>query len=361
MRNAKQILPQYALKSRVAQYHSALRFVRSQGHLWTPRARNDCFSVYGNEKCKANFTTICSKVQNCSVPFGSKVCPQSRFVFRLGTNESQRSPAETAAEALDWWAWATPRFHIEYGSNPSPFHIQFEKTARNCWEANHSCKGVHKQYAACIVCHDGHCIWKDFEATYYCQGHSHRAYCSAQAPFLWQWYDILVPPGKCVLDGQRCNCVGWPSPLPTPHWECTTWCSTYYLLRFIPLPHDGLGCLWETRLRGWGRAHPRGCTAFCQPVDIRINKSCKNRLRNQWEDWMIEEGLANGTTSLPRRFDIVQWTRYAVANLSRQTLKVLVGGTVIKPCFHQPESNNKEQIWMPITTVIRIVIRNTVI
>jgi hypothetical protein len=33
MRNAKQILPQYALKSRVAQYHSALRFVRSQGHL----------------------------------------------------------------------------------------------------------------------------------------------------------------------------------------------------------------------------------------------------------------------------------------------------------------------------------------
>jgi hypothetical protein len=109
------------------------------------------------------------------------------------------------------------------------------------------------------------------------------------------------------------------------------------------------------------RAHPRGCTAFCQPVDIRINKPFKNRLCNQCEDWIIEEGLANGTTSLPRRFDIVRWTRYAVANLSRQTLKVLVGGTVITPGFHQPESNNKQQIWMPITTLLRIVIRNTVI
>ena len=54
IRRAKQILPQFALKSGSAQYHSALRFVRSQG-----------------------------------------------LVLRLGTNESQRLPAETAAEALD--------------------------------------------------------------------------------------------------------------------------------------------------------------------------------------------------------------------------------------------------------------------
>ena len=54
MRNAKQILPQYALKSRVAQYCWALRFVRSQD-----------------------------------------------LVFCLGINESQHLPAETAAEALD--------------------------------------------------------------------------------------------------------------------------------------------------------------------------------------------------------------------------------------------------------------------
>jgi hypothetical protein len=36
---------------------------------------------------------------------------------------------------------------------------------------------------------------------------------------------------------------------------------------------------------------------------------------------MSEEGLANGTTYLPTREDIVQWTQYAVANLSSQILK----------------------------------------
>ena len=53
---AAQIAPELLLKSGMAQYHSALRrFVRTHGH-----------------------------------------------VFCLGNNESQRSPAETAAEALDY-------------------------------------------------------------------------------------------------------------------------------------------------------------------------------------------------------------------------------------------------------------------
>ena len=66
---------------------------------------------------------------------------------------------------------------------------------------------------------------------------------------------------------------------------------------------------------------PGGCTALCQPVDIGINKPLKNRLRDQWEDWMIDEGLANGTTSPPTRENIVQWTRYAVANISSEIVK----------------------------------------
>jgi hypothetical protein len=89
---------------------------------------------------------------------------------------------------------------------------------------------------------------------------------------------------------------------------------------------------------------PGGCTALCQPVDIGINKPFKNRLRNQWEGWMIKEGLANGTASPPTREDIVRWTPYAVANLSSQIVNKRLGATVITPGFHQPESNNKLQI-----------------
>ena len=67
-------------------------------------------------------------------------------------------------------------------------------------------------------------------------------------------------------------------------------------------------------------ASPAGALhcANCQPVDIGINKPFKNRLRNQWEDWMIDDGLARGTTSPPTRENIVQWTRYAVANISSE-------------------------------------------
>ena len=66
---------------------------------------------------------------------------------------------------------------------------------------------------------------------------------------------------------------------------------------------------------------PGGCTALCQPVDIGINKPFKNRLRNQWEEWMIDEGLTNGTTSPPTRENIVQWSRFAIANISTQIVK----------------------------------------
>jgi hypothetical protein len=66
---------------------------------------------------------------------------------------------------------------------------------------------------------------------------------------------------------------------------------------------------------------PGGYTLICQLVDIGVNKPFKNRLRQQWEEWMIEEGLANGTTSPPAREDIVRWTRYATVNLPSQIVR----------------------------------------
>ena len=51
---------------------------------------------------------------------------------------------------------------------------------------------------------------------------------------------------------------------------------------------------------------PGGCTSLCQPVDIGVNKPFKNRLRSEWEKWMILEGLEHGTTSPPTRADIIR-------------------------------------------------------
>ena len=66
---------------------------------------------------------------------------------------------------------------------------------------------------------------------------------------------------------------------------------------------------------------PGGCTGLCQPVDVGINKPFKNRLRDQWESWMIQEGILLGTTSPPSRKDISRWSVAAIQSLPEQLVK----------------------------------------
>lgn len=62
---------------------------------------------------------------------------------------------------------------------------------------------------------------------------------------------------------------------------------------------------------------PGGCTPLCQPVNIGVNKPFKDRIRRQWEEWMINEGINyQGTMSPPTRGDIVEWTLDAMLDMS---------------------------------------------
>ena len=45
---------------------------------------------------------------------------------------------------------------------------------------------------------------------------------------------------------------------------------------------------------------PAGCTYLCQPINVDINKSIKSRMRDKWEDWMIEgDGIVDGENWWP--------------------------------------------------------------
>ena len=48
-----------------------------------------------------------------------------------------------------------------------------------------------------------------------------------------------------------------------------------------------------------------GCTSLCQPVNVGFNKMFKDRMQQQWINWMIPEGVVHGTTSPPSRADVV--------------------------------------------------------
>jgi hypothetical protein len=45
---------------------------------------------------------------------------------------------------------------------------------------------------------------------------------------------------------------------------------------------------------------PAGCTYLCQPVDMGLNKSIKCRMREKWEDWLLEgDEIVNGLAKVP--------------------------------------------------------------
>ena len=46
----------------------------------------------------------------------------------------------------------------------------------------------------------------------------------------------------------------------------------------------------------------------------------KDRIRQQWELWMIAEGLIHGSTSPPSREDICRWTLEAYQSLPEQLI-----------------------------------------
>ena len=52
---------------------------------------------------------------------------------------------------------------------------------------------------------------------------------------------------------------------------------------------------------------PGGCTGKCQPVDVGIGKPLKNRIKNSWEDWMMEEGIDQAVTKPVDRAVLAQW------------------------------------------------------
>jgi hypothetical protein len=63
---------------------------------------------------------------------------------------------------------------------------------------------------------------------------------------------------------------------------------------------------------------PGGCTSLCQPVDVGINKPFKSNVRKMWINWMIAEGVQEGTTSSPTRRDVAVWVDEAMAKMKEK-------------------------------------------
>ena len=66
---------------------------------------------------------------------------------------------------------------------------------------------------------------------------------------------------------------------------------------------------------------PGGYTGKCQPLDVGVNKTIKKKMKEQWEDWMLLEGLLDGVTKSPPRKLVVMWTISAFGDVTTSNIK----------------------------------------
>jgi DDE superfamily endonuclease len=276
MLKASSLSRDFREKSRNAQYHAARRFILSHG-----------------------------------------------LVHRMATHESQKDPRTTAAEALDFVMSIRPRLtqpcrHQDYILNmdqtPVPFTFNSKRTVeilgRRTVHVRKSTNDTKRATYAMTVTASGKALTpllvfkgkpggrietREFSTypggiVYACQ---ENAWMDEAVMLLWvervlKPY-VLGAPEHIVpllfLDSYRCHMMS----------------SVVNKIQELGVEVEHI---------------PGGCTGLCQPVDVGVNKPFKDRIRGQWESWMVQEGLANGTTSPPSRQDVSRWTVVAMETLT---------------------------------------------
>ena len=67
---------------------------------------------------------------------------------------------------------------------------------------------------------------------------------------------------------------------------------------------------------------PAGCTYLCQPVDVRTNRSIKQEMTEQWEEWMINGGgVEDGVAKPPARRQVAKWIVGVYKSITEQTAR----------------------------------------
>ena len=281
MLKAASLSREYREKSRNAQYHSARRFIMSHG-----------------------------------------------LVHRMATHESQKDPRVTAAEALDFVESVRPKlsdvcrhqdFVINMDQTPIPFTYNSKKTleivGRQTVHVRKSTSDTKRATFAMTVTASGKVLKpllvfkgkpggriekREFptypsEILYACQD---NAWMDEKVMLMWvekvlkpyvlEAPDHIVP--ILFLDSYRCHMMA----------------SVVEKIQELGVEVEHI---------------PGGCTGLCQPVDVGVNKPFKNRIREQWESWMIQEGIVHGTTSPPSRDDVSKWLVAAMRTLPEQLVR----------------------------------------
>jgi len=247
------------------------------------------------------------------------------LVYRMGTHESQRAPEEVAEEATEYMTAARKlvlgghhdrRFIMNMDQTPVYFSMGPKKTLAKKGEktvhVRTSTSDTKRATVAVTICADGTVlpsvvIFKGkpggrIEKTEFATvPPNHQYHCQAAA---WMDEDVMI----AWVDGPLKAHVEQAPPDVIPilildSYRCHMMASVVHRIQDLGIEVIHI---------------PGGCTSLCQPVDVGFNKPFKDRIRRLWTEWMVAEGLVDGTTKSPTRLQVAGWVDTVMTQMTME-------------------------------------------
>ena len=245
------------------------------------------------------------------------------FTYRLGTHESQKPPELTTGESLEYVI--STKQHLEGPSRHEGYIINMDQTAipfsfqgkrtielvgTKTIHARKSTSDTKRATLAATVCADGTML-------------TPMLVFKGKPGGRIETKQIPEYPVGCVYEVQHnawmdeCVMLLWvekilaPYLLTAPDWVIPILLLDSYrchMMASVVNRIQDLGCEVDHI--------PGGCTGLCQPVDVGINKPLKSRIRQQWLEWMMGEGVDTTKVCVPpTREQIAEWVLAGYNNL----------------------------------------------
>jgi hypothetical protein len=272
-------------------------------------------SSFSPEFKAKSFTACCSTVR--------RFMRAHSFVYRMGTHKTQHKPEEVEGEVKDYMrligpfvigSHRDPRFILNMDQTPVCFLMNSKRTyeliGKKTIHIRTSTNDTKRATVAVTIAGDGTVLPSVVAFKGKANGRiakkefstfpaSHHYHCQDAAwmdkTVMLAWVDQVLQPYVntapediipiLILDSYRCHMMA----------------SVVQKIQELGVEVKHI---------------PGGCTSLCQPVDIGFNKPFKNHIWRLWTEWMISEGIANGTTSTPTRLNVATWVDQAMADMS---------------------------------------------
>jgi hypothetical protein len=244
------------------------------------------------------------------------LCRQNQLVQRRKTHVAQDNPQVAIDRALEWFQETRPllsvanvdkKYVINMDQTPVPFSLASNTTLNLRGEGTVTVRATGNKKSRCtvslIICADG----TKLKPMVIFKGARNGRIATRELPQS-KFRDNLVLSCQSNAWQDKENMNDWVDGVLVPHLQQKAAGTPVFLFLDQFSAHDSAP--FRARMEAIGvqlRLIPGGCTWLCQPIDVGIGKPFKDRLRENWWDWMIGPSEFDAIIGNASRDEIQQW------------------------------------------------------